>query len=49
MVGEENSLDNSLIVDDLFSNFKILVSISEELFKVTSIFFVNSSATIKIL
>ena len=49
MVEEENSLDNSFIVEDLSFNFKILVSISGELSKVTSIFYVDSSATIRIL
>ena len=49
MVGEENSLDNSLIEEDLSFKFKILVSISEEISKVTSMFYVDSSATIRIL
>ena len=49
MVGEENSLDNSLIEEDLSFKFKILVSISGELSKATSIFYVDSSATKRIL
>ena len=49
MVGDENSLDNSLIEEDLSFKFKILVSISGELSKATSIFYVDSSATIRIL
>ena len=50
MVGQENSLDNSLIVEDLSFKFKILVSISGELSKAaTSMFFVDSSATIRLL
>ena len=48
MVEEENSLDNSFIVEDLSFKFKILVSISGELSKATSIFYIDSSATIRI-
>ena len=48
MVGDENSLDNTLIVKDLSFKFKILVSISGELSKATSIFYIDSSATIRI-
>ena len=47
-MGEENFLDNTLIVKDLSFKFKILVSISGELSKATSIFYIDSSATIRI-
>ena len=49
MVEEENSLDDSFIVEDLSFEFKILVSISRELSKATSMLYVDSSATIRIL
>ena len=49
MVEEENSSDNSFTVEDLSFKFKILVSISGELSKATSMFYVDLSSTIRIL